>query len=132
MELDWTIQGVEELFQNLDLYERKANDAMNLALREGGEVMKANYVASTPVNTGQARGDVHVGRVSSDGDSGHKSINVGYGDDSYYYMWFVHDGTYSKGNPKGIVPRKHIEPNINSWFIKAQAVMADSMRNSLG
>lgn len=132
--VSWTIEGVQELFENLDIYNRKQNDAMNGALREGGELMKAKYRSVTPVQPGtpgRAKNDVHTTNVTTDSASGYKSIKVGYGF-TYYYMWFLDQGTYSKGNPKGIAPREHITGNYQAWFGEAQKVMAKAMQVSLG
>lgn len=131
MEIEYTITGVQEFFENLDIYNLKLNRSANEALREGGEVMKANYQAATPVDTGKAQGDVVVGRISTDSASSHKSIKVGYAE-TYYYMWFVDQGTYDKGMYKGIYPRRHITGNYQGWFSESQHAIVGALAARLG
>ena len=131
-DVSFSVEGVQELFQKLDILDTKANTGMNLALREGGEAGKSIFQNATPRKTGNARDNVSISNVSTDGASSYKSIKIGYGSESYWYMWFVHEGTYSKGNPKGISPRKHIEDVLPEIMSTTQGVIANSMRDSLG
>ena len=130
--VNFTVEGVQELYQNLDILDRRANDGMNSSLREGAEAGKTIYENATPRKSGQAQGDVSISNVSTDGASSYKSIKLGYGASSYWYMWFVHEGTYDKGVTKGIVPKKHIEKALPELFSTSQGVITNSMRDSLG
>ena len=116
------ISGMGELFKSLDLTQRKINDAANGALREGGGVVQDAIIANTPVRTGTARGDVHVGNVSS--ADFNKQIKIGYGSEAYWYMWFLEKGTYSKGNPKGIAPQNNVQRAWQGSYTEAFDTMA--------
>lgn len=130
--VSFTIEGVQELFQNLDRLDMRANNGMNKALREGAETGKSIYKGATPKDTGLARKSVDVKNVSTDLDSSYKSISFGYGEASFWYMWFVHEGTYDKGVTRGIKPYKHIENVLPIILGASQITMRDSMAGSIG
>lgn len=116
------ISGMGELFKSLDLTQRKINDAANGALREGGGIVQDAIIDNTPFRNGTAQGDVHVGNVSS--ADFNKQIKIGYGGASYWYMWFLEEGTYSKGNPKGIAPQNNVQRAWQGSYTEAFDTMA--------
>lgn len=120
----FNIKGIEQVTQKLDYGVRKVNRGSNKALKEGAEVMAESIRRHTPVRTGKAQGSVMVGNVSTKGGTD-KSVKVGYPWETAYYMWFVNSGTYSKGNPKGIAPRHHVEDAKAEGDPMAEAMIAD-------
>lgn len=125
-----TPESLSEFVKNLDILSAKMNRQTNEAIREAGTQAKTMYVNATPKRHGTAQGDVQLARVSTDGH--YKSIKLGYGSASYWYMWFVHEGTYDKGNPKGIAPRKHIEKVLPTIFSTSQETMASILSRAFG
>ncbi|WP_028124731.1 HK97-gp10 family putative phage morphogenesis protein [Eremococcus coleocola] len=128
--MEITPESLSEFINNLAILSNKMNRQTTEAVREGGKVAKEIYRAVTPAKSGNAKSSVDMENVSTSGF--YKSIKVGYGSSSYWYMWFVHEGTYSKGNPKGISPRKHIERALPTMFASAQDVMTAEVREALG
>lgn len=100
--------------------------ASNEALREGANVVKSAISTHTPVGSGNrgghARDSVEINGLKSGG--GDKTISIGYDSGHFWYMWFVEMGTYSKGNPKGIAPRKHFQRAWQSSYSAAYEQIA--------
>lgn len=126
--LSWDLEGLGETIGKLDTAERQINSGVNGVLREGGKVLQKSIQKHTPVGDkrhGQhAKDDVQISSVRTQSQTSYKHILVGYGPKSYWYMWFLEEGTYSKGNPKGISPRKHTYKAFNSVQSQVQSVMA--------
>lgn len=135
----FNLKGLEQAIANMDTAIRKVNSESNRALSEGGEIVRSTIEANTPMGPGNhgvhASQNVLKSNVTTEGGSGYKRVRVGYGPDSYWYMYFVNDGTYSKGNPKGIAPRKIVEKSMEQSGGPAEdiitAIMAEVI-NSLG
>lgn len=117
------IKGIHEAIAKMDFTTRKVNDSANGALREGGEVYRNEIERNTPVLTGEARDNVIKGNVSSQGT--YKSIRIGYAPSVSWRMWFLEEGTYSKGNPKGISPRRIVEISKKSKDYAVEDIIAD-------
>ena len=126
--MSWELEGLGETIGKLDTAERQINTGVNKVLREGGRVMQKSIEKHTPVGDAQhgkhAKDDVQISSVRTQAQTSYKHLLVGYGPETYWYMWFVDDGTYSKGNPKGIRPRKHTTQAFNSVQSQVQSVMA--------
>lgn len=120
---DIILSGLGEVFKNLDLTVRSINTAANQGLREGGNVVKSAIESNTPFRSGTAQSDVHVGNVSS--SDSNKTLDIGYGAASFWYMWFLEKGTYSKGNPKGIAPQNNVQRAWQGSYVEAFNVMGD-------
>ena len=118
------IKGIDKLVNKMDYTVKSVNDGANEALREGAEVMQKAIMRHTPVDTGKAQANVDVSNVKTLNQS-YKSIEVGYNSEVAYYMLFVNDGTYSKGNPKGIKPRQHVQKAKAEGDPASEAVIAD-------
>lgn len=121
------IKGIHEAIAKMDFTTRKVNDSANGALREGGEVYRNEIERNT--KTGPGRGGVHAkdnvikSNVSSKG--AYKSIRIGYAPNVSWRMWFVEEGTYSKGNPKGISPKRIVEISKKSKDYAVEDIIAD-------
>lgn len=129
------IEGISEAIDRLELWDGKINSRANLALRNGADVAKESIKRHTPWGPerpkrkyphGHARNNITSSNVKTNAYD-YKSIDVGYNDDSYYYMWFLHEGTYNKGNPKGIRPRKHVEKAWKSAASEVENVIRETM-----
>lgn len=122
---------MNELLYKLDVAEKHINTGVNKSLREGGKVLQKAISANTPVGDGKhgkhAKDDVQVSSVRTESGTAYKHLFVGYGPSSYWYMWFLEEGTYSKGNPIGISPRKHTVKAFNSAQSQTQSVMASEL-----
>lgn len=132
MTIKFNLRGVEQTVQNLDFSVRKVNDGANNALREGGTVVKSAIEAGTPVGSKSrhgvhARDNVQISNVHTESSSSYKRIRIGYGASSSWYMYFVNEGTYSKGNPKGIRPRKIVQKALDASGDSAQEVIRSAI-----
>ena len=120
------ISGMGELFKSLDLTQRKINDAANGALREGGGIVQDAIIANTPVSNEvkavHAKDNVIINNVKTDGGS--KSIDIGYGNTTFWYMWFLEKGTYDKGVTKGIKPQNNVQRAWQGSYTEAFDTMA--------
>lgn len=121
--MKFDIEGVNETISKLDFGIRKVNDQANTALNEGGEVVKNTIERNTPWLSGEAQSSVIKTGVK--GGAGRKSVDIGYGSNVAWRMWFLEEGTYSKGNPKGIAPRKIVERSQEESHAPAEAIIAD-------
>lgn len=126
------LDGLEETIANMDLSTRKVNDGSNEALSQGGEVLRNTIEHNTPVATGLAKSRVVKSSVRTATASAYKSILVGYGADVAWRMWFLEEGTYSKGAPKGIAPRKIVAGSIEQSGSASAAVIASYMSDVIG
>ncbi|MBK0347893.1 HK97 gp10 family phage protein [Aerococcaceae bacterium zg-ZJ1578] len=137
MDVKFNLKGLGETIQNLDFSVRKVNNGANHALHEGGTIVQSAIQAGTPVG-GKSRHDVHardnvqISNVSTEGSTGYKRIRIGYGASSSWYMYFVNDGTYSKGNPKGIRPRKIVEKALDASSDAVQEAIRSVIADMLG
>lgn len=126
--MSWDLEGVSEVLGKLDTSVRQVNTGVNNVLREGGTVLQKSIQKNTPTGDAQhgkhAKDDVQISSVRTQAQTSYKHILVGYGPATYWYMWFLEEGTYSKGNPKGIAPRKHVYKAFNSAQNQVQDVMA--------
>lgn len=126
--MQWNLEGLGEVIGQLDTAERQINTGVNGVLREGGKVLQKAIEKNTPKGDAQhgkhAKDDVQISSVRTQAQTSYKHLLVGYGPSSYWYMWFLEEGTYSKGNPKGIAPRKHTYQAFNSVQSQVQGVMA--------
>lgn len=126
--LSWSLDGLGEVIGSLDTAERQINTGVNGVLKEGGKVLQKSIEKHTPVGSGKngkhAKDDVQISSVRTQSQTSYKHLLVGYGPSSYWYMWFLEEGTYTKGNPKGISPRKHTLKAFNSVQSQVQSVMA--------
>lgn len=123
------LEGLNEALKGLELAERGINTGVNKSLTMGGDVMKEFIEANTPVGSGDkahghARDNVTRSNVRTDGGTSYKHILVGYNQNVYWYMWFLEEGTYSKGNPKGISPRHMVKKAFNQSQYQVPDVMA--------
>lgn len=130
--VSFNLRGMEETLNKLDLTDRRVNSETNSGLRQAGEVVKSTIESNTPVLTGEAISSVITSNVRSDGGTGHKTILVGYAPNVAWRMWFLEDGTYSKGNPKGIRPRRMVEISMHQSEGEATAVLISSIQDALG
>lgn len=127
--MEMYLEGTQECLAKLDNISKKVNRGENEALKSGADVAKSYISAYTPVRTGAAVAGVSKGNVHTDSATGYKSIKVGYNSDVYWYMWFVSEGTYSKGNPKGISPRKHVDRAWEAgWSSINEAIVSELER----
>jgi len=131
MDMDIKFEGLNETIANIENLTRKVNTVENQALNDGAAVFAHSLSLHTPISEEgfktHAAYNVNTSRVSTDGKFDAKSIKIGYGSDTYWYMWFVNEGTYSKGNPKGIKPRHHVEKAFEYGKDKAQSVMKQTL-----
>lgn len=93
------------------------NEAVLKAMKAISE--KAEYYAkksltdSGAVDTGRLRGSV-TGEYDGNG------VQVGT---NVEYAFYVEEGTYEKGNPKGMKPRPYIRPSIADHVDEYQAIL---------
>ena len=129
------LKGLEQTIANLDTTVRKVGDGANHVLREGAEIYKSALVNNTPlgpgIRYGHARDHVKVGYVRTD-KTMHKSVKAGYDSNVAWRMYFVNDGTYSKGNPTGIRPRRIVERTISATGPSIERTLADGIRSLIG
>lgn len=130
------LEGMDELLKNLELTERDINAGVNKSLTLGGEVLEEFIEANTPVGEGDkwhghARDNVTKSNVRTQGGTAYKHILVGYNQNVYWYMWFLEEGTYSKGNPKGISPRNMVKKAFNQAQYQTQDVMAMQLEETI-
>lgn len=135
MKVKYSLNGLEETLNNLDLSQRRVNQEANNGLIEGAEIFTTVLRANTPLGDAQhgkhARDDVHRSGVITAGGTGYKRIRMGYGTSTGWYMYFVNDGTYSKGNPKGIVPRKQVEKTMDATSDVIQRALQQAIETAL-
>lgn len=125
------VSGFGDLFKNLDLTSRKINTAANNALREGAKVVETAIIANTPVSNEvkavHAKDNVIINNVKTDG--GNKSIDIGYGNTTFWYMWFLEKGTYDKGVTKGIKPQNNVQRAWQGSYSESFLEIATYMRS---
>lgn|SRR5699024_892482 len=126
--VSFDLEGLEETIANLDFSVRKVNDGSNEVLKEAGEVVRNVIEINTPVLTGEAASNVTKSGIRTSGGYGGKSILVGYSSAVAWRMWFLEEGTYSKGNPKGIRPRKIVARSLTQSGDQATQVIASGIR----
>lgn len=126
--VSFDLEGLEETIANLDFSVRKVNDGSNEVLKEAGEVVRNVIEINTPVRTGEAADNVTKSGIRTSGGYGGKSILVGYSSAVAWRMWFLEEGTYSKGNPKGIRPRKIVARSLTQSGDQATQVIASGIR----
>ena len=126
--VSFDLEGLEETIANLDFSVRKVNDGSNEVLKEAGEVVRNVIEINTPVKTGEAADNVTKSGIRTSGGYGGKSILVGYSSAVAWRMWFLEEGTYSKGNPKGIRPRKIVARSLTQSGDQATQVIASGIR----
>ena len=127
--VSFDLEGLEETIANLDFSVRKVNDGSNEVLKEAGEVVRNVIEINTPVKSGEAADNVTKSNVRTSGGYGGKSILVGYSSAVAWRMWFLEEGTYSKGNPKGIRPRKIVANSLTQSGDQATQVIASGIRD---
>lgn len=127
--VSFDLEGLEETIANLDFSVRKVNDGSNEVLKEAGEVVRNVIEINTPVKTGEAADNVTKSGIRTSGGYGGKSILVGYSSAVAWRMWFLEEGTYSKGNPKGIRPRKIVARSLTQSGDQATQVIASGIRD---
>ena len=127
--VSFDLEGLEETIANLDFSVRKVNDGSNEVLKEAGEVVRNVIEINTPVLTGEAADNVTKSNVRTSGGYGGKSILVGYSSAVAWRMWFLEEGTYSKGNPKGIRPMKIVANSLTQSGDQATQVIASGIRD---
>lgn len=132
MGVHFNLKGVQETIDQLDLIDRRTNEKANEALKLGGNITAGIIRANTPVLSGEAKSNVEVGNVSTNSNFGHKSIKVGYNSNVAWRMWFLEEGTYSKGNPKGIAPRKMVAKSLEKSKIPVEQVMGATISEAFG
>lgn len=126
--VSFELEGLEETIANLDFSIRKVNDGSNEVLKEAGEVVRNVIEINTPVLTGEAASNVTKSNIRTSGGYGGKSILVGYSSAVAWRMWFLEEGTYSKGNPKGIRPMKIVANSLTQSGDQATQVIASGIR----
>ena len=126
--VSFKLEGLEETIANLDFSVRRVNDGSNEVLRDGGEVVRNVIEINTPVLTGEAASNVVKSGIRTSGGYGGKSILVGYSSAVAWRMWFLEEGTYSKGNPKGIRPMKIVANSLTQSGDQATQVIANGIR----
>lgn len=132
----FNLEGMDELLKNLELAERDINAGVNKSLTLGGEVMEEFISANTPVGKGDkyhghARDNVTKSGVRTQGGTSYKHLLVGYNQNVYWYMWFLEEGTYSKGNPKGISPRNMVKKAFTQSQHQVQDVIAMQLEETI-
>lgn len=132
MSFKFNLKGVEQTVQNLDFSIRRVNDGANSALREGGTVVKSAIEAGTPEGENSrheihAKDNVIMTNVLTETTSSYKRIRIGYGETSSWYMYFVNEGTYAKGPPKGIRPRKIVQKALDVSGEPAQEIIRSAL-----
>lgn len=127
--VSFDLEGLEETIANLDFSVRKVNDGSNEVLKEAGEVVRNVIEINTPVLTSEAADNVTKSGIRTSGGYGGKSILVGYSSAVAWRMWFLEEGTYSKGNPKGIRPRKIVARSLTQSGDQATQVIASGIRD---
>lgn len=111
MSVEFNVNGIDELLAELERKEDNLNRGVNKVLKKSAVPLKEQIEFN--VNLGPLKHDVHakydviIGGVKNDGFE--KQVPVGFSEDSYWYMWFLEKGTYSKGDPKGIKPQHNVE-----------------------
>lgn len=126
--VSFELEGLEETIANLDFSVRKVNDGSNEVLKDAGEVVRNVIEINTPVLTGEAASNVVKSNIRTSGGYGGKSILVGYSSAVAWRMWFLEEGTYSKGNPKGIRPMKIVSRSLTQSGDQATQVIANGIR----
>ncbi len=124
------IKGLDETLARMDFSIRKVNTGANDALKDGAEAVKGRIRANTPLGPGlhgeHAKDHVVQSNVKTDG--AYKSVDVGYSGKVAWRMWFLEEGTYSKGNPKGIAPRKIVARSFDESKDSAERLIADGIK----
>ncbi len=123
MGIDFDIQGIDKLLTELERKDEILNSGMNKVLKESAEPLKERIESNVNLGPGKhdghAKHDVVIGSIKHDGFE--KQVPVGFTKDSYWYMWFLEKGTYTKGNPKGIKPQHNVErAMISSKYLVAK------------
>ena len=132
MGVRFELDGLEQTITRLDMSIRKVNDGSNEALRQGAEVLRNTIEHNTPVDTGEASNSVVASGVRTATSSVGKSILVGYSGNVAWRMWFLEEGTYSKGNPKGIRPLKIVTKSMEQSSEATSAVIGSYMSDVIG
>ena len=81
---------------------------------------KKSLTDSGAVDTGRLRGSV-TGEYDGNG------VQVGT---NVEYAFYVEEGTYDKGNPKGMKPRPYIRPSIADHVDEYQAILKRILENA--
>ena len=132
--VSFELEGLEETIANLDFSVREVNDSSNEVLKEACEVVRNVININTPVGDGNSMGGHSKNNVTkfgirTSGGYGGKSILVGYSSAVAWRMWFLEEGTYSKGNPKGIRPRKIVANSLTQSGDQATQVITSGIRD---
>ena len=125
--MEITVKNLEQVVSNLDTSVRKVNTGVNSVLKDASDIYVNVLRGNTPVLSGEARASVRATNVITDAAM-YKKVKMGYGADVAWRMWFLEDGTYSKGNPKGISPRRMVKKSLDS----TQDSMMNAMRDGIG
>lgn len=119
--------GLDELIEELDMTQTRVVRATNKILRDSAEPLKEEIIKNTPVGGDEdGRSDVHITNVKRDNDGLNRYLEVGYGQESGWYMYFHELGTYQyfsgvysprtnslgsrgKKHPRAIQPKHMVE-----------------------
>lgn len=97
--IDFEYAGIDELLTELDEMQTRVKRGVNKVLKESAEPLKGSIESkinySRKTGRTHAKDDVHITNVKSENDGLNRYVEVGYGKDTGWRMYFLEFGTYS-------------------------------------
>lgn len=138
MEMSLDIQGIDTVIKKLTDVSTTVDRGINTVLRDSSEVYVDALRHNTPLGRKPldkkkypVRAREHVVRSNVIRNDGERIVRVGYTSKVAWYMWFLEKGTYSKGNPEGIVPRHQTERAFEDVKDDIANVQENGLKNLL-
>ena len=136
--MEFDIEGIDELISQLDDLQTRVVRETNKVLKESGEPLKSAIEERVNVSGEDgvhAKDDVHITNIRSENQGMTKYIEVGYGKETGWRMYFVEFGTYSRfmdgGGNKGIRPQHIIERATEESVDRVITIQRDGLNKIL-
>lgn len=106
MKVDFESAGIDELYTELDELQTRVKRSVNKLLKESAEPLKQSIESKIQISRKDqphAKFDVKITTVHSESDGLNRFVEVGYGKETGWRMYFLEFGTYghfSKGYAK--------------------------------
>lgn len=100
MDIDFEYAGIDELLTELDELQTRVKRGVNKVLKESAVPLKASIESkinySNKSGRTHAKDDIHITNVKSENDGLNRYVEVGYGGDTGWRMYFLEFGTYGR------------------------------------